>query len=236
MGRDHLAMKTDQVTAELIDSDINDLKIAAKKLFNHATKLGGLGFGTSFLKWVASFAAIYLLILDRTNWKTNMLTSLLIPYIFFSFPSVLFHFLRLVGVARFIDSSSGCGSKFLFTHSKGQLGWCSDMPHHRLLSASAAHPGLRRIPKLLHSNSWDIQHYGHYFALGLPYLVSGSPHSLGYNAFDILGCFSKFLNVCSIILLCAFIRIQIYLWILQFGGCRMMIFINNLPFTQICSN
>ncbi|KAM6564493.1 hypothetical protein CsatB_024491 [Cannabis sativa] len=93
MGRDHLAMKTDQVTAELIDSDINDLKIAAKKLFNHATKLGGLGYGTSFLKWVASFAAIYLLILDRTNWKTNMLTSLLIPYIFFSFPSVLFHFL-----------------------------------------------------------------------------------------------------------------------------------------------
>ncbi|KAK4840594.1 hypothetical protein QYF36_013247 [Acer negundo] len=88
-------MKTDdQVTANLIDSDINDLKVAAKNLINHATKLGGLGFGTSFLKWVASFAAIYLLILDRTNWRTNMLTSLLVPYIFFSLPSVLFNFLR----------------------------------------------------------------------------------------------------------------------------------------------
>ncbi|KAL3525751.1 hypothetical protein ACH5RR_014123 [Cinchona calisaya] len=99
MGRspvDYLAMKTDQdpVTAELIDSDINELKMAAKKLFNHATKLGGLAFGTSFLKWIASFAAIYLLILDRTNWRTNMLTSLLVPYIFFSLPAVLFNFLR----------------------------------------------------------------------------------------------------------------------------------------------
>ncbi|PON54081.1 Cold-regulated protein [Trema orientale] len=94
MGRDYLAMKTDPATADLINSDIDDLKIAATRLMNHAAKLGGLGFGTSFLKWVASFAAIYLLILDRTNWKTNILTSLLIPYIFFSLPSVLFHLLR----------------------------------------------------------------------------------------------------------------------------------------------
>ncbi|EXB96704.1 hypothetical protein L484_011745 [Morus notabilis] len=94
MGRDYLAMKTDPATADLINSDINELKIAAQRLINDATKLGGLGFGTVFLKWVASFAAIYLLILDRTNWRSNMLTSLLIPYIFFSLPSVLFHFLR----------------------------------------------------------------------------------------------------------------------------------------------
>ncbi|KAK2987503.1 hypothetical protein RJ640_012162 [Escallonia rubra] len=96
MGRkDYLAMKTDAaVTSELIDSDINDLKIAAKNLISHATKLGGLGFGTSFLKWVASFAAIYLLVLDRTNWRTKMLTALLIPYIFFSLPSVIFNLFR----------------------------------------------------------------------------------------------------------------------------------------------
>lgn len=36
----------------------------------------------------------YLLILDRTNWRTNMLTSLLVPYIFFSLPTVIFSFLR----------------------------------------------------------------------------------------------------------------------------------------------
>lgn len=95
MGRmDYLAMKTDEDTNKLINEDLNELKLAAKKLFNHATKLGGLGFGTSLLKWFASFAAIYLLILDRTNWKTNMLTGLLVPYIFFSFPAVLFHFFR----------------------------------------------------------------------------------------------------------------------------------------------
>lgn len=36
----------------------------------------------------------YLLILDRTNWKTNILTGLLIPYIFFSLPSLLFNIFR----------------------------------------------------------------------------------------------------------------------------------------------
>ncbi|XP_058228550.1 cold-regulated 413 plasma membrane protein 2 [Rhododendron vialii] len=94
MGRRSMGFLADPADAEMIDSDINELKIAAKRLISHATKLGGLGFGTSFLKWVASFAAIYLLILDRTNWKTNILTSLLVPYIFFSLPSVLFNFLR----------------------------------------------------------------------------------------------------------------------------------------------
>ncbi|KAJ6907379.1 hypothetical protein NC651_017934 [Populus alba x Populus x berolinensis] len=96
MGRmEFLKMKTDdEVSANLIESDVNELKVAAKKLIKDAAKLGGLGFGTSFLKWVASFAAIYLLILDRTNWRSNMLTSLLVPYIFFSLPSVLFNFFR----------------------------------------------------------------------------------------------------------------------------------------------
>lgn len=96
MGRmEFLKMKTDdEVSANLIQSDVNELKVAAKKLIKDVAKLGGLGFGTSFLKWVASFAAIYLLILDRTNWRSNMLTSLLVPYIFFSLPSVLFNFFR----------------------------------------------------------------------------------------------------------------------------------------------
>ncbi|PIN01153.1 hypothetical protein CDL12_26342 [Handroanthus impetiginosus] len=95
LGRvDYSSLKTDEQIAAVLDSDLNELKIAAKKLISHAARMRGLAFGTSFLKWVASFAAIYLLILDRTNWRTNMLTSLLVPYIFFSFPSVLFHFLR----------------------------------------------------------------------------------------------------------------------------------------------
>ncbi|KAJ9704879.1 hypothetical protein PVL29_003092 [Vitis rotundifolia] len=88
----YLAMRTDTDTTDLISSDLRDLGNAAKKLATHAIKLGSLGFGTTFLEWVASFAAIYLLILDRTNWKTNILTALLIPYIFFSLPSILFNF------------------------------------------------------------------------------------------------------------------------------------------------
>ena len=61
MGRiatEYLAMKTDPVTTGLMDSDMNDPKFAVKKLVNNATKLGSLGFGTTFLKWVASLAAM----------------------------------------------------------------------------------------------------------------------------------------------------------------------------------
>ncbi|XP_057769998.1 cold-regulated 413 plasma membrane protein 2-like [Salvia miltiorrhiza] len=95
MGRiDYLSMRADAESAALLDTDLKELKAAATKLLSHAAALGGLAFGTSFLKWLASFAAIYLLILDRTNWRSNMLTSLLIPYIFFSMPHALFRFLR----------------------------------------------------------------------------------------------------------------------------------------------
>ncbi|WOL15410.1 cold-regulated 413 plasma membrane protein [Canna indica] len=96
MGSGFLRMKTpyaSTVGEDLIQSDLKELGVAARKLANHALMLGS-GFGSTFFKFFASFAAIYLLILDRTNWKTNMLTSLLIPYIFLSLPSVLFTFLR----------------------------------------------------------------------------------------------------------------------------------------------
>lgn len=55
------AMRTSEVTSDLISSDMKELVVAAKKLADHsvvAIKLGGLGFGTSFLEWVASFAAM----------------------------------------------------------------------------------------------------------------------------------------------------------------------------------
>lgn len=57
--RSYLAMKTDNAAAsELISSDLKEVGHAMKNLANHAIKLGGLGFGTSFLKWVAAVAAM----------------------------------------------------------------------------------------------------------------------------------------------------------------------------------
>ncbi|XP_004290397.1 PREDICTED: cold-regulated 413 plasma membrane protein 1 [Fragaria vesca subsp. vesca] len=94
MRKTYLRMKTGSVANDLINADFKDLAAAAKKLATHAVHLGSLGFGTTFLEWVASFAAIYLLVLDRTNWKTNILTGLLIPYIFFSLPSLIFSIFR----------------------------------------------------------------------------------------------------------------------------------------------
>lgn len=91
----YLAMKVDRLNDELLESDLRELGLAVRKLAGDALLLGsGLGFGTTFFKFLASIAAIYLLILDRTNWRTNMLTSLLIPYIFLSLPSVVFSVLR----------------------------------------------------------------------------------------------------------------------------------------------
>uniref|UniRef100_A0A9I9CRR7 Cold-regulated 413 plasma membrane protein 2-like n=1 Tax=Cucumis melo TaxID=3656 RepID=A0A9I9CRR7_CUCME len=59
MGRmAYLALNSDPLMEELINSDIHELKIAATRLIEHATKLGGKGLGTSFFKWLASFAAI----------------------------------------------------------------------------------------------------------------------------------------------------------------------------------
>lgn len=59
MGRiDYLAMKTEETTANLINSDLNEFVDAAKKLVIDASMLGGIGFGTSFLQWAASISAM----------------------------------------------------------------------------------------------------------------------------------------------------------------------------------
>ena len=60
MGKkSYSVMRDRQDTSDLIASDFKELSFAAKKLANHAIRLGGLGFGTTFLEWIASFAAMY---------------------------------------------------------------------------------------------------------------------------------------------------------------------------------
>ncbi|KAF9684316.1 hypothetical protein SADUNF_Sadunf04G0105400 [Salix dunnii] len=57
--KSYFAMRRDQKMASgLLTSDFHDFTDAAMKLANHAIKLGGLGFGTTFLEWIASFAAM----------------------------------------------------------------------------------------------------------------------------------------------------------------------------------
>ncbi|KAL6494757.1 hypothetical protein OROGR_031557 [Orobanche gracilis] len=59
--RSYLAMKTSDGAggSEVISSDLKEVGHALKNLANHTVvRLGGIGFGTSFLKWVAAFAAI----------------------------------------------------------------------------------------------------------------------------------------------------------------------------------
>ena len=62
----YLAMKTGPEAGDssaavqaLIDADLREIGVAARKLANHTLVLGGgLGFGTSFLKWLAFVAAV----------------------------------------------------------------------------------------------------------------------------------------------------------------------------------
>ncbi|KAL9245032.1 hypothetical protein vseg_018731 [Gypsophila vaccaria] len=89
---EYLRMKTQDTAA--VSQDWNDFKKSAHNLASHSLHLIGLGFGTIFFQWLSSISAIYLLVLDHTNWKTNILTGLLVPYIFFSLPSLVFSFLR----------------------------------------------------------------------------------------------------------------------------------------------
>lgn len=56
----YLAMKTDEITdSQLMESDgVKVLGVVARKVAGHAPMISGLGFGTTVLKWVASFAAM----------------------------------------------------------------------------------------------------------------------------------------------------------------------------------
>lgn len=59
MGKkiEYLAMKTDDSSVDL-NTEINEVERVVKKLINDEAMLGSLGFGTSFLKGVASFSAM----------------------------------------------------------------------------------------------------------------------------------------------------------------------------------
>ncbi|KAL8199372.1 hypothetical protein R6Q57_012940 [Mikania cordata] len=151
-----LTWNTDDVTSELMNADINELKLVAKTLFDHATfRLGGLGFGTSFLSWVASFSAIYRLILDRTNWRSNMLTSLLVPYIFFSLPPSLFDLLR-GQFGMWVAFIAVVLRLFSLVISQRQLGWRCDLSSDRLLPPSRAHSSVGWVQEFFYAEPWYI--------------------------------------------------------------------------------
>ncbi|KAF8054834.1 hypothetical protein N665_1311s0004 [Sinapis alba] len=97
---------------------LNELQVSAEKLIH---SYGVLFLVTLFLKWVTSFAAILLLTLDGTKWKsTNMWTSLLAPYLFISLPLVISQFLSVFAAnykvkTKFAESLEVPGATLLLT-------------------------------------------------------------------------------------------------------------------------
>ncbi|KAK6159424.1 hypothetical protein DH2020_006738 [Rehmannia glutinosa] len=171
-------MKTDsEAASELIGSDLKEVGHAVKKLANHAIKLGGLGFGTSFLKWVASFAAMYSELL--TGFGPDKLENqhTYIPLNPLHFPQSSFMviqpaqgtgwsmdcfchrrftpflpqaFSRLVGIARIIDPSPCGGARLFCQHNKGRHRGNVYLPGHRMLPAARTHPSIRWVQKFLY--------------------------------------------------------------------------------------
>jgi len=81
--------------AMALDQDWQALGDALSNLGVHLVAVLGLGVSvTGILKWLAVVAAIYLLVLDRTNWRTNLLTALLVPYLALQLPEPFFGYLR----------------------------------------------------------------------------------------------------------------------------------------------
>lgn len=60
----------------------------------------GVMLGFSFpsvgtiLQYLAVVAAVYLFVIDRTNWRTSILTALLVPYIALNLPDFVLHYVR----------------------------------------------------------------------------------------------------------------------------------------------
>jgi hypothetical protein len=78
-----------------LDQDWQAVGEALSQLGAHTFAALGLAYTwTGILQWLAVIAAIYLLVLDRTNWRTNLLTALLVPYLALQLPEPIFGFLR----------------------------------------------------------------------------------------------------------------------------------------------
>lgn len=88
-------MVTSQAAAASLDQDWQAVGEALGNLSSHAMVALGLGSTwADIFQWLAVIAAIYLLVLDRTNWRTNLLTALLVPYLALQLPGFIFDFLR----------------------------------------------------------------------------------------------------------------------------------------------
>jgi len=80
--------------------------------------------GTIF-QYLALVTAIYLFVIDRTNWRTNLLTSLLVPYIALNIPDFILQYVR-----------SEIGAWIAFVAIVIRLFFPNNIPSHTELPAS----------------------------------------------------------------------------------------------------
>jgi hypothetical protein len=106
--------------AMALQQDWQALGAALSSLGAHVVATLGLGASVGgLLRWLAVIAAIYLLVLDRTNWRTNLLTALLVPYLALQLPEPVFGYLR-----------GGIGAWIAFIAVVIRLFFASRFPHN----------------------------------------------------------------------------------------------------------
>lgn len=81
---------------------------------------------------------------------------------------------RLVGDARCTNPSSCGRPQLICPHYSRQLGRRFRMLDHRLLPPSRAHPGLWRLQKCIHKESWRVKHYWYHPPVRVPCLALGA--------------------------------------------------------------
>lgn len=85
----------DAMSKVSIQKDLRALVDATGDLGSHLYEALGFSLGIgSILNWVALITGIYLFVVNRSEWRTNILTALLVPYIALNLPSFLFNIVR----------------------------------------------------------------------------------------------------------------------------------------------
>eukprot|EP00897_Mesotaenium_endlicherianum_P006239 jgi/Mesen1/5643/ME000286S04853 len=88
MRPEHIQMVSDNVTLVATQAAAAALPLMDEILGAKHAKVANI------FRWILIIAAIFLLAIDQTEWRSEMLVGLLVPIIFFNLPHLLWNFFR----------------------------------------------------------------------------------------------------------------------------------------------
>lgn len=152
-----------------LSQDFQAFAVAGGNLMMHTAEQLKASWTTDLLLWIAVTAAIYLLVLDRTNWRTNFLTALLVPYLYINLHDAVFYWFY-----------NGWGKWFAFIAVVVKLFFPRNFPDWLELPASL-------IVLIVVSPTW-LAHYGRHSVWGTIVSLAIGVY-LGYEHINAAGGF-----------------------------------------------